>query len=549
MSELPPAPDFENLKKLAKDLFQLYREGDVASIRRVKTIHPAYGRLSARANPPPFTLHDAQLVVAREAGFDSWRAIRQDLDTRAKGEEQQVATFLEVAFLGKGTAAADILKKSPQVAKANFHTALLAGESELALKLIDENRALIKEEGGPKNCAPLVYVAGSSLLQDPARSKRLLKLAKQLLELGADPNAAHIRRKGARSMSLSALYAATSSANHPEMAALLLSKGANPNDGESLYHSTENRDHACLKLLLQHGVKFAGTNAVHRMLDFDDLEGLRLMLEAGADANLSNDGSSLLHWAIMRDRGAAHIKLLLDHGADVLAKNTDGHTPYLLATRLGHKEAVKLLAKKSSKIKLSAKDEFLAACASGDAKTVKATLTSKPKTMKSLSPKDHALLVEAAWRGHSTAVKAMLQAGFQLTARGEMGETALHGACWMGQADVVKALVKGKAPLEDLDESHESTPLGWVIHGSSHARDAEGKALNPDADYAACAETLLAAEAVLKPVERETPEAVVKVIKKYEELEKLKPPPAPEPPPPLPPIVFPFIFPPPPPVS
>src|SRR5436305_11216238 len=70
---LPAHPSLEQYKKQAKELLKGYRSADVETIRRVKRNHPRFEKL---ADPgfdiSKFALADAQLVIAREHGFDSW---------------------------------------------------------------------------------------------------------------------------------------------------------------------------------------------------------------------------------------------------------------------------------------------------------------------------------------------------------------------------------------------------------------------------------------------------------------------------------------------
>jgi hypothetical protein len=63
--ELPPRPSLEQYKKLAKELIKAFRSGDSAALQRLRAHHPHLAR-------DTFELADAQLVVAREHGIDSW---------------------------------------------------------------------------------------------------------------------------------------------------------------------------------------------------------------------------------------------------------------------------------------------------------------------------------------------------------------------------------------------------------------------------------------------------------------------------------------------
>ena len=61
---LPARPDLEQYRKQAKELLKQWRRGDDESLRRLREYHP---------HPPAAPgLADAQLVLAREHGIDSW---------------------------------------------------------------------------------------------------------------------------------------------------------------------------------------------------------------------------------------------------------------------------------------------------------------------------------------------------------------------------------------------------------------------------------------------------------------------------------------------
>src|SRR5262249_31960642 len=171
----------------------------------------------------------------------------------------------------------------------------------------------VDRRGGPLQLPPLFAVAHSSLLQLPEFRERLHRCARFLLAAGADPN----QRIGGRwppaslrapddSHPLSTLYGAAGRNHDPELTALLLDAGADPDDDESLYHSREG--FTCTHLLLEHGARIDGTNALYHALDFDNIAALELLLAHGADPNeparnapITDWGSPLL-WAIRRRR-------------------------------------------------------------------------------------------------------------------------------------------------------------------------------------------------------------------------------------------------------
>jgi ankyrin repeat protein len=66
-------PDLDQLKRQAKDLLKAYTGGDAAAIAEVDAHYHG-----ARASS--FALHDAQLVIARAYGFDSWPKLKAFVD-------------------------------------------------------------------------------------------------------------------------------------------------------------------------------------------------------------------------------------------------------------------------------------------------------------------------------------------------------------------------------------------------------------------------------------------------------------------------------------
>lgn len=67
----PAQPNLEHFRKQAKQLLRDVRNGDAAAVRRATAAHPR----ASGTQVPGLSLHDAQLVVAREFGFASWRRL------------------------------------------------------------------------------------------------------------------------------------------------------------------------------------------------------------------------------------------------------------------------------------------------------------------------------------------------------------------------------------------------------------------------------------------------------------------------------------------
>jgi hypothetical protein len=70
MSELPGRPNLDQLRRQARELLRAAADGEPAALTRIRAVS---GRLSLSA---------AQLVVAREHGFASWRALHAEVERR-----------------------------------------------------------------------------------------------------------------------------------------------------------------------------------------------------------------------------------------------------------------------------------------------------------------------------------------------------------------------------------------------------------------------------------------------------------------------------------
>ena len=84
-----PMPNLENLKKQAKLYLRWHRDRYYPVAARIRAVLPSYRHLSDReVLAHSFRLSDAQELIARKTGFESWEALRKGMQTMAHTQAQ-----------------------------------------------------------------------------------------------------------------------------------------------------------------------------------------------------------------------------------------------------------------------------------------------------------------------------------------------------------------------------------------------------------------------------------------------------------------------------
>lgn len=441
MSPLPDRLNLDHLKKQAKQLIRLYRSRDAAAMTRFRNALPvAAGLGDEEIASQQLRLHDAQSCIAREHGFASWPDLKRYVEVQAVAQQARAVRVLHWAqLLYAGDVSGTVNHANPRVALRMLadDPELIADDPWLACAIGDESvvrqamradPAWVNAAGGPLRLPPLFAVAHSSLLRVEEFRERLHRCAAALIAAGAEVNQfIHSRWQPAslnepdQRYPLSPLYGAAGTNHDAALTKLLLKAGANPNDGESLYHSLESP--ACTRLLLAHGARVAETNAMYRAMDLEDDNALKLLLAHGGDPNEParnpplTDWGSPLAWAIRRRR-PRHAKVLLDAGADVSRPAADGTSPYRLALRFGLSDIAALLRARTEVPDVSDGERFVAACARGDEADARAILVNRPELLSSLSPAQLRLLPDLAAEGAGDIVRLMVRLGWPIAVRG-----------------------------------------------------------------------------------------------------------------------------------
>jgi ankyrin repeat protein len=204
-----------------------------------------------------------------------------------------------------------------------------------------------------------------------------------------------------------------------------------------------------------------------------------------------------LHHAISRGRGVPILTALIDAGADVNLpwdRWDVGRRPLALAARCGHLAAFELLASRGAIAELDPVDAAVLSVARGE--SVRLPNAPAPALGNPDGDSYGWILGQFALLGRTEVVRALLDSGLSVDARGWSNFTPLDQAAMHGRTQTVQLLIDRGADLHDCAFDEDGpTPLDCAIWGiqNNHAEDG---------DYPGTVQALLAAGA---PTRHETP--------------------------------------------
>jgi ankyrin repeat protein len=330
----------------------------------------------------------------------------------------------------------------------------VAGDPWAALVLGRGWEGDASEAGGPLGWAPLLYACHSCFAS--------ADVVRDLLARGAEANASAPQDYGP----MSALYGAAGVNHDPELTRLLLEAGAEPDDGESLYHATESPDPACVRLLLEGGATVDGSNALGHALDGERHEHLRLLLDACRAQGTDPDTQGpLISLAVRRFRCPECVRLLAAAGVDLdrPAGEPWRHDPpvrsgYRHAVIRNRVDLVETLAQLGASTETTPQDTAVAAVARAERPEI-------PLDLDDLDAQE-ALIKNALFGDLELTLEL---AGPDLLGPVDASPfgTLLHHAAWVGDPGVVERLLAAGADVTIPAPTALATPLGWAALAST----------------------------------------------------------------------------------
>ena len=236
---------------------------------------------------------------------------------------------------------------------------------------------------------------------------------------------------------------------------MLLERGAEPNDAQTLYNRMFATDDDFLELLFGFGLGTGdGGPWRHAVPD---------LLPAPTDAL-----RGLLEWAVTHGQ-FDRVELLARHDVDIVSPLSTGRTPIEVAIGNGHTRLATRLAELGAAVPvLDPVEAFVAAVMSGDAAAVAGTPAAVVDAARVARPE---LIVWAAGQGRVESVELLVESGFDIDALGrsdlpvsEPWQTALHTAVERDDAAMIVRLLELGADTSVRDARFDATPAQWADH-------------------------------------------------------------------------------------
>jgi ankyrin repeat protein len=442
--ELPARPNLDQYKKRAKELVKAAKAGDARAFALMREHHPRLKKASDNElRRAKFALADAQLIVARWHGFESWQKFAKHVETITSESSSRIWTRAEKALVDGDVATLDAMlaRHGDMLRKGPVQSSWWGGLAPNYAK--GDARAIIAREHDFENWDQFAAFAGAM--------------------------------KDARS-TIAQFEAAVDAIVGGDIATLERLLRANP----SLVRARSTRKHHSTLL---HYVGSNGVEGFRQRTPKNIVKVAEVLLDAGADINATADmyggGSDALGLAATSihpvTAGVQNelMAFLLARGASVGGDKGPAAWSKLIngCHANGRPGAAEFLARRADGLDLEA------AAGVGRLDIVETFFDASGRLTPNATDKQ--LKDGFTWAceyGRSDVAEFLLQRGMDAAAKlKHHGQTGMHWAAYGGHADTVRVLLRHHAPVNVKDETFEGTPLGWALYawagGGPHAGD------------------------------------------------------------------------------
>jgi ankyrin repeat protein len=210
------------------------------------------------------------------------------------------------------------------------------------------------------------------------------------------------------------------------------------------------------------------------------LEIVELLLDHGADVNAhDSEGKTTLHYAIehaLEYNYKQWITLLLKHNADINISDVQGNTATHYATIKNNVGLVEELIAQGADITAKNNEGKTAQDIAHDQgfaqleRVLSQSATVSTRSPKAVSPTAIFELIEKGNKS-SKAIEQLLKQGVSPDSKGKWGWTLLHLACWKGYYNLVELLLDYKAHVNEKSPELGNTPLITLSYAPINKND------------------------------------------------------------------------------
>ena len=412
---LPKQPSLEQLRKQAKELLEQYRAGDAAAIAEIQ-------QFERRPNPAAFALNDAQRVLARAYGYESWPKLKAFIDGA------NIARLAEAVRAGDAAQVRTLLSARPELVAMD-----MAGN--------DEHRVL-----------------------HYAVLRRDAAMVKLLMEAGADARKGIYPHRDATSA-----LAIAKDREYGEIVAVI-------EEEERLRRAEMSCPNATISPI---------QDQIHQAISkSDNAAAIRLLQADGSLIQACDrDGGTPLHVAAQATNEEM-VLWLLNRRAQVRKQDMRGLTPLdraSLAVDPRNEDAKRFPAVAKLLMEHGAEVTIRAAVALADKRRVRELVSENPAVLREIHWANGGLLTLAVNHGHIEIVQLLLELGADVDERVMLTEleeptpswgTPLWYAALAGQRDIVELLLdRGADPNANVYAS------GWPLRNACRHQDDSVKRL------------------------------------------------------------------------